>query len=68
MLCAGIWNYIGSTNATYVLNTQLAKQSVAEQFCRDRGGHLASYASFQEQIEVEQWFVEQGFLLPDYHR
>ncbi len=42
----GVWSYTSSTTSVqYLLNTNLLKQSDAEQYCRDNGGHLAVYAS-----------------------
>jgi hypothetical protein len=63
----GVFSYSSPMNATYVLNTNPLPQAAAEQFCRDRGGHLASFTTFQEQVEVEAWFAQQGYLLPAYH-
>jgi hypothetical protein len=41
-----VWAYTSpSTSTNYLLNTNLLKQSDAEQYCRDHGGHLAVYTS-----------------------
>jgi hypothetical protein len=32
------------------------------------GGHLASYLSFEEQYQVEQYFTDEGMLMPKFHK
>jgi hypothetical protein len=32
------------------------------------GGHLASWGSYEEQLEVEQYYIKQGLILPVFHR
>jgi hypothetical protein len=32
------------------------------------GGHLASYKSLDEQYQTEQFFIENGMLLPKFHK
>lgn len=44
-------------NATYVLNTNLQNFRSAQTFCNAQGGHLVSYRSYDEQVEVEQAFI-----------
>ena len=36
--------------------------------CQAVGGHLVTWSSLDEQLEVEQHFVKQGYLLPKFHR
>lgn len=40
----------------------------AETSCRQNGGHLASFASNNEQTEAEQAFLTSGWLLPAFHK
>ena len=56
------------TGATYRLNTQPATWFDAQQACNDQGGHLAAWASQEEQTDVENAFLKMGVLLPSYHR
>jgi hypothetical protein len=55
-----------SFNKTYILNTARLSNNDAEQFCRDNGGHMASYAAAAEQNEVEAYFVAPYKLLLPY--
>jgi hypothetical protein len=57
-----------TTNTTYILNTRKQNFSTAEQFCNDNGGHLASWATKDKQIEVEQAFIKMGVLFPECHK
>jgi hypothetical protein len=50
--------FSNATNATYLLNTNTTTGTAAEAWCTTQGGHLASYALQEEQVEVEQ--VGQG--------
>jgi hypothetical protein len=43
--------------ATFVFSTGLYNATGAESFCRRQGGHLAAYRSYDEQLEVEEFFV-----------
>ena len=47
------------TNNTYVLNTNPMNFKSAQSFCNGQGGHLVSYKSYDEQVDVEQHFVKQ---------
>jgi hypothetical protein len=47
-----------TTGNSFLLNLTQQDQEGAEQTCRDRGGHLAVYASSIEQREVEQFYIQ----------
>ena len=57
-----------SSQDTYVLNTKPTAYSAAQLFCQGQGGNLVAYQAGDEQFEVEQYFINQGYLLPYYHR
>jgi hypothetical protein len=45
-----VLNYPGTTvNASYFFNLNQLSNIVAEAFCSDKGGHLVSYSSLDEQ-------------------
>jgi hypothetical protein len=46
--------YNASTNATFMYSPVKADQAGAEAACNQQGGHLATYTSLAEQMEVEQ--------------
>jgi hypothetical protein len=46
---------------------QQVNQTQAEASCNRYGGHLAAYTSLEEQMEVESFFIDGGWLLPKYH-
>ncbi len=56
-----------TTKATYVLSTVKQNFVEAQANCNDHGGHLVSYQSVEEQIEVEQYFETLGVFIPRYH-
>jgi hypothetical protein len=56
------------SGATFYLNTTASTFEAAQAACNANGGHLASYGTTAEQLEVEQWFIKQGYLLPAFHR
>lgn len=56
------------TKNTYMINTTLSTRYVAEDTCVGHGGHLVSYLRLDEQQEVEEFFIEQGVLLPTFHK
>jgi hypothetical protein len=58
--------YSPTFNKTYVLNTTRMNNNDAEQFCRDNGGHMASWSSAAEQNEVEEYFTAPYKLLLPY--
>jgi hypothetical protein len=43
-------------------------QAKAESMCNDIGGHLAAYVSQDEQVEMENAFLNSGYLLPSFHK
>jgi hypothetical protein len=53
-----------TTGNIFVLFTTPATQLEAQQECTAIGGHLASYASLDEQVEMEYAFINSGYLLP----
>jgi hypothetical protein len=55
-------------DATYILNQNYMTQADGEKFCVDRGGHLVSYLSVEEQVDVEQYFVGKGWLYSNYNK
>jgi hypothetical protein len=57
-----------TTNTTYILNTKKMNFSQAESYCNDNGGHLASWNNREEQMEVEQHFINAGVLFPHCHQ
>jgi hypothetical protein len=56
------------TNATYLLNTNVSNASVAHTYCTTNGGHLVAWGSLEEQADVEQYYINAGFLLPTFHK
>ncbi len=61
------WYRTNASNITFYLNTSLVNQSTAEANCNRHGGHLAAYTSPEEQQEVEQFFINGGWLFPKKH-
>jgi hypothetical protein len=55
-------------DATYILNQKYMTQADGDKFCVDKGGHLVSYLSVEEQVDVEQYFVGKGWLYPNYNK
>ncbi len=56
------------TNATYILNTTKADFKSAQRSCNQAGGHLVSYVSAAEQVDVETYYTSLGVLFPKFHR
>jgi hypothetical protein len=56
-----------TTEVTYYLNTTRSNFTYAENMCARNGGHLASFTSSAEQLEVEQYYAGRGYLFPSYH-
>ena len=56
------------TNTTYILDTEPRTFAQGEAFCTSQGGHLVSYDSLQEQLEVEDYFIKKGYLIPSCHK
>ena len=64
-----IWFYSSeNTGWTYAFGNHLIGQVAAETKCQSVGGHLVTWSSLDEQSEVEQYFIRQGYMLPKYHR
>jgi hypothetical protein len=57
-----------TTGSTYMLNTKNMTFDDAESFCNDQGGHLVAYNNLEEQQEVEQCFINQGSMLPNFNK
>jgi hypothetical protein len=45
-------------STTYLLNTKAMPFRDAQGYCNAQGGHLASWASYTEQFEVESAFTQ----------
>lgn len=56
------------TGVQFRLNTAKLNFSAAEAECARNGGHLASFTSIDEQSDVEQFYIKQGFLFPEYNQ
>jgi hypothetical protein len=56
-----------TTGNIFTLFTTPASQEEAQSACSAEGGHLASYVSKDEQVEMEFAFVSSGYLLPGEH-
>ncbi len=48
---------IASTGAHFMFNNYNYTYSQAEEECQKQGGHLASYETVQEQLDVEQFLI-----------
>jgi hypothetical protein len=49
-----------NTNNSYILSTYTNySHAAAQAYCNSKGGHLAVWASFEEQQEVEQYYINQ---------
>ncbi len=55
------------TNETFYYNTTRTSFQDAENSCKNNGGHIAGFSTREEQREVEQYFISQGFLIPTWH-
>jgi hypothetical protein len=55
------------SGATYVFNQMTLNAPRAEAACNALGARLASFSSLAEQAEVERYFVQRQYLIPDYH-
>jgi hypothetical protein len=65
----GLYYYASNaTKNTYVLNTNQTSQKDAQAKCSSLGGNLVSWSSYTEQLEVEQYYIKQGFLMPVFHK
>jgi hypothetical protein len=55
-----VYRYNSTTqNATYILNTNPSNFKGAQSYCNSQGGHLVSYRTYDEQVEVESRFIAQ---------
>jgi hypothetical protein len=62
-----VYNYTNSfTQVTYVLDTSRVNWYEAEDVCMGHGGHLVSYNSIEEQLDVEAYFEASSGLLATY--
>ena len=55
------------TGNVFFLNTSFVNQSVAQATCNANGGHLAAWSSQEEQAEVENFYLQGGWILPVFH-
>ncbi len=62
------YSTIATTGRTFIYNNLPMDQSSGQLFCNQKGGHLATYNSSFEQREVEQYFIQEGLLLPNFHK
>lgn len=53
-------DFTASTGFNYILNTQPMQYQEAQNWCKTNGGHLATYVSLDEQVEVETYYVTYG--------
>jgi hypothetical protein len=51
--------YRDTSGDTFMVSTKPASFQAAQQSCLDRGGHLATYDSMDQQTEVELAFVDE---------
>jgi hypothetical protein len=58
---------VSKTGNEFVLRTNNMSWSNAQKECNIWGGHLASYVNRDEQIEVEQFYISNGYLFPKYN-
>lgn len=56
-----------STNQTYYFNTTMTTFADAERSCMNNGGHIAGFSSEAEQLEVEGFFMSQGYIIKTWH-
>ncbi len=56
------------TGNSFSLHTTPLTQPEAEAHCISQASHLATYLNVEEQVEVEAYYVQAGFLLPDFHK
>ncbi len=56
-----------ASNQTFYYNTTRTTMADAENSCKNNGGHIGGFKTQEEQQEVEQFFISQGFLIPTWH-
>jgi hypothetical protein len=61
-------DFTASTGFDYTLNTNPMMYEEAEAWCKNAGGHLATYVSLSEQQEVETYYATYGMLLLGFHK
>jgi hypothetical protein len=57
-----------SSRTTYVLNTTALNFVDAQYTCNEQGGHLVYYNTLDEQQEVEQYYVSNGYFINSFHK
>lgn len=57
-----------TTQNGYYLNTSATSFAGAQQACAANGGNLASFGSYQEQLELEAWLLSSHQLFPAFHK
>ncbi len=57
-----------TTGNQFMINTTAVNQRQAQASCNALGMHLAAFQSPDEQVEVESYFIQNGFLLPSFHK
>lgn len=64
----GSATYTSTLGNIFMLNTTRMTQRQAAAACNLEGGQLVSYETRDEQVEVETFFTQRGFLLPSFHK
>ncbi len=65
---AGYSSFTSSAGNEFKFFGSAMTQHDAEEACNMAGAHLASYDSLDEQAEVEDFYINNGWLLPTYHQ
>ncbi len=55
------------TSNTFSFNLAPRTQADAEAHCQRQGAHLAVFTSAAEQADVEKYYMDNGWLLPDFN-
>jgi hypothetical protein len=64
----GAATYTSTLSNVFTINTTRLTQRQAQAVCSSQGAQLASFESRDEQVEVEQYFSQNGYLLPSFHK
>lgn len=65
----GAFTYVSDAwQSTYIINTTRLGFREAEAVCQDNSGHLVSYRDLEEQLDVERYFVDNGYFIPAAHK